>query len=474
MSNFSSTSGITLEPSETTKIINIFNYLLYTLILVLGVPGNILVVWSLLSVRKEKVNKSYKILVINLAISDIVVVLATCPFQIAELILLTFPFGRAMCSILWPLQTASYGAGVYNMVSLNVHRYYVISYPTSSRALGRITCFAVALCWMVPTLITALPYAINLQYTPEESLCEETWGDHTAHSYTIYLFSVQYILPLFVIATLNLLTIRRLKRRYMFRVNCARLSDDNLQAHKRIVKMLLFIIVIFALFGLPGQIMWLLPAITEIKDDSDYLSIRSLVDIFNFMYCVLNPVLFFTYNKECFDRLKKFLASLFSCCVKYHWEISSPIGTSRHDAVTNLLPASRTSYSQDTSGSDAPRADSRYAPALPKCLLAKLDEGSSKGTADKVDKQVPDALYSSLTGLYTPVVSCHGSSDVEKRTKSSSQIVKVAGDEEIFRGSFVELLRTRNITNDLMKCLEQSPETAIVEEGVLETGHHVL
>lgn len=211
MSNFSSTSGIT-EPSETTKVINIFSYLLYTLILVLGVPGNILVVWSLLSIRKEKVNKSYKILVINLAISDIVMVLATCPFQIAEMILPAFPFGRVMCSILWPLQTASSGAGVYNMVSLNVHRYYVISYPTSSRALGRFTCFAVALCWMVPTLITALPYAMNLQYTAEESLCAETWSDHTANSYTVYLFSVQYILPLFVIATLNLLTIRRLKR----------------------------------------------------------------------------------------------------------------------------------------------------------------------------------------------------------------------------------------------------------------------
>lgn len=266
-----------------------------------------------------------------------------------------------------------------------------------------------------------------------------------------------------------------ISRRYMFRVNCARLSEDNLYAHKRIVKMLLFIIIIFALFGLPGQIMWLLPVVTEVNYDSEYSSILSLVDTLNFMYCVLNPVLFFTYNSECFDRLKKFLASVFSCCVKYHWEISSPTGTSRHEAVTNLLPASRTSYSQDTSGSDAPRVDSRYAPALPKGLLAKLDEGSPKGTADKDGKQrtVPDALYSSFTGLYTPVVSCHGSG-VERRTKSSSKIVKVAGDEEIFRGSFVELLRTRNISNDLMKCLEESPETAIVEEGVLETGHHVL
>ena len=207
MSN-SSTLGD--EMNETIKIINIFNYFLYTLIVVLGVPGNVLVVWSLLSTRREQVNRSYKILVINLAINDIIMVLCTCPFQIAELTLVDYPFGRVMCSVLWPFQTACYGAGVFNMVALNVHRYYVISYPTSSRSLGKVTVIAVALCWIIPSLITALPYALFLEYSHEG--CKETWSSKTADFYTIYLFSVQYILPLIVIATLNLLTIRRLKR----------------------------------------------------------------------------------------------------------------------------------------------------------------------------------------------------------------------------------------------------------------------
>lgn len=213
MVNVSNASDMTDELNDTTKIINIFNYFLYTLIVVFGVPGNIMVMWSLLLTRKEKVNRSYKILVINLAINDIIMVLVTSPFQITELILAEiFPFGRAMCSILWPLQTACYGAGVFNMVALNVHRYYVISYPTSSRSLGKVTGIAVALCWMIPSLITALPYALTLEYNSTTVYCGETWGDYTAGVYTMYLFSVQYILPLIVIATLNLLTIRRLKR----------------------------------------------------------------------------------------------------------------------------------------------------------------------------------------------------------------------------------------------------------------------
>lgn len=198
--------------NETTRIINFFNYFLYSLIVVFGVPGNLLVVWSLLLTRTEQVNRSYKILVINLAIIDIMIVLIASPFQITELSMGNFPFGHVMCSILWPLQTACSGAGVFNMVALNVHRFYLISYPTSSKSLGRLTLFAVALCWVIPALITALPYALTLEYNPSKQDCKETWSDYTSKMYTIYLLLVQYILPLIVIATLNLLTIRRLKR----------------------------------------------------------------------------------------------------------------------------------------------------------------------------------------------------------------------------------------------------------------------
>ena len=198
------------ENSEIINVINVFNYLLYSLVLILGVPGNILVVWSLMSIRKEKVNKSYKILVINLAVNDILVALISAPFTITELAVGSFPFGAVMCVLLYPIQTACFGAGVFNMVALNVHRYYVISYPTGCSYIEKITVLAVFLCWFVPTVFTAVPYAVHLEL--QETMCGESWLDSSENAYTIYLFIVQYILPLIIIATLNALTIRSLKR----------------------------------------------------------------------------------------------------------------------------------------------------------------------------------------------------------------------------------------------------------------------
>lgn len=210
MKNFSGTvDSSELDP----KIINVFNYVLYSLVLVIGVPGNVLVVWSLMSIRREQVNRSYKLLVINLAVNDIMLVLLTV-FTIAELANGDFPFGAVMCVILYPLQTACFGVGVFNMVALNVHRYYVISYSSSSRSLEKMTAVVVVLSWLLPTVITALPYAVHLKLKiyDNRTRCGETWSESSTKAYTLYLFAVQYILPLLIIATLNTLTIRRLKR----------------------------------------------------------------------------------------------------------------------------------------------------------------------------------------------------------------------------------------------------------------------
>lgn len=247
----------------------------------------------------------------------------------------------------------------------------------------------------------------------------------------------------------------------MFRVNTARLSQDNLHAHKRIVKMLISIIIIFALFGLPGQIMWLLPVVTTIDNNSNYYSILSLVDIFNYMYCVLNPVLFFAYNSECYQKLKKCLSPVFSCC-GCSWESSSQIRGFR-EAGTTLLPPSRTSDSQDTSGSDGVRVDPKFAPTTPEYLREKLDES----TTDRKQHNVPTALISTLAGLYAPFFGGHADG-FDGVTQAPSQGFQLGGDEKIFRGSFVELLRAKNLNNDLFRRLEESPETAIVEQGGTE------
>ena len=206
------TSNLTDSLNHQAEVIQAINYILYSLIIVIGVPGNVLLVWCLMSVHRDKVNKSYKMLVISLAINDILLLLF-CLFTIAEMATDSFPFGSAMCVILWPVQTAFYGAGVFNMVALNVHRYYVIAF-SADRSIDFITGIVVALCWLVPSLITALPLAFYLSFDIYDGVpyCSETWSEKSAHALTVYVFVIQYMLPLLIIATLNALTIKRLNK----------------------------------------------------------------------------------------------------------------------------------------------------------------------------------------------------------------------------------------------------------------------
>lgn len=224
------------------------------------------------------------------------------------------------------------------------------------------------------------------------------------------------------------------------------------------MKMLIVIIFVFALFGLPGQVMWLLPVFTNVHAYEHYMAVLSLVDVFNYMYCVLNPLIFFTYNKECYDLLMKLLAPL----VCRDWDMSSPVGV-RREAAVNLLTISRASDSQDTNGSDVMRIDPKCAPAFPKYILERLDENPIKGDFEMESNQhsVPFALYSSLSGICAPVFGRHGNSD--EQPKKPEDLMKVTKDEESFSENFIELFRSENVSSDLIQRLNDSPETAIVD-----------
>lgn len=261
-------------------------------------------------------------------------------------------------------------------------------------------------------------------------------------------------------------------------MNYAKTSTDSLHAHKRIVKMLVFIVLIFALFGLPGQIMWLLPIFIKIDTHSSYFSILSLVDIFPFMYCVLNPVLFFTYNIECYENIKKLFSSSFFCH-QYHWQGSRHLSSTtreRTDAAVTLLPTTRISESQDNSQSDGPKFDP-YATAIPKYLLEKHNErdvakdlDSTSGEVKQCNGSVSHTIEPTFKELYSSDSHLHGKADVFNSRQSVPHVLGDAVNKELFRESFVELLKTRNLNSDLARHLEASPETAIVEESIYEAS----
>ena len=114
-------------PTESAAIkghLRNFNLVMYILIFVVSVPANIvmlLVLWRKFR-RHRKTAKSFIVLMHNLALSGIVLVICSIPFDLVWQGSDTWPFGPGGCKILWPLQTAALQAMVYSYVALACHR----------------------------------------------------------------------------------------------------------------------------------------------------------------------------------------------------------------------------------------------------------------------------------------------------------------------------------------------------------------
>ena len=116
------------ESSAATRKENlrVFTLVMYIKIFVASVLANsllLMVLWRKFR-RHRKTAKSFIYLMQNLAISGLVLVISSIPFDTAWHENIRWPFGPGGCKILWPLQTASFQAMVHTYMALAFHRLY--------------------------------------------------------------------------------------------------------------------------------------------------------------------------------------------------------------------------------------------------------------------------------------------------------------------------------------------------------------
>ena len=66
--------------------------------------------------------------------------------------------------------------------------------------------------WIV-SIVTVIPYLVNLRYDYQNETCEENWGsDFSRNAYTLSLFLLDYLFPLIAIIILYVLVWGKLQR----------------------------------------------------------------------------------------------------------------------------------------------------------------------------------------------------------------------------------------------------------------------
>ena len=85
-------------------------------------------------------------------------------------------------------------------------------------------------------------------------------------------------------------------RHDLYRENYAIINATILERHNNVVRMLISIVAVFAIFWFPGQLAWIV--ITFSNHGDKWKTLLEVSELFVFANSALNPLIFFIYNGE--------------------------------------------------------------------------------------------------------------------------------------------------------------------------------
>ncbi|XP_046960478.1 RYamide receptor-like [Vanessa cardui] len=282
---------------------------LYGSISVLAVVGNFLVMWIVgTSRRMQSVTNCY---IANLALADIVIGLFAVPFQFQAALLQRWLLPHFMCAFCPFVQALSVNVSVFTLTAIAVDRHRAIITPLSAHTSKRVAKVIIVLIWVL-ALSLAAPMAMSWEVIMveeqepvsklyyEKPFCEPTeFGSHSLAIYRLLLYIFQYIIPLFVITFAYAHMAMKL---WGARApgNAQEIRDANqMKNKKKVIKMLVLVVALFALCWLPLQSYMLLQSFFPSINEYRYINVIFFCfDWLAMSNSCYNPFIYAIYNEK--------------------------------------------------------------------------------------------------------------------------------------------------------------------------------
>ena len=231
---------------------------LLILITLLGTTGNLLVFRAIFTLKKKNLNDY---LILNLAATDTGTCLVSIPLDVVEKMKGEFPYGAALCHVIYPFQSVLVYVSVLTLLFMCIDRFRLIVTPLKPRMHLKTGLTTVAAMWVSSCLIV-LPLALALKF--KGSHCsEEWWHDYSGRVFTLTIFTFLYVIPMIIMTFLYAFIIQVLykdTRSIKLRRNVSassQLSASMTQRNLKIVHVFVMAVVVFAVCMLPTHITWM-------------------------------------------------------------------------------------------------------------------------------------------------------------------------------------------------------------------------
>eukprot|EP00794_Sanderia_malayensis_P015725 gene15725-17310_t len=233
--------------------LDIFRLILTAITFVVTIAGNTAAIFYIYKNREWRSIKNYYYgyYLINLNVADLLVAVFCIPFTVIYYESKIWLFGSLFCRVMPTMQVISVSASIGTLTVITWERYRAIVYPMFPRStmLGLRVKLGLIWAWAVAVGAPSF-YANNLDVKRKLYQCMENWPKHSyRQGYTVFIFLVNYAIPLAFIFISYIVICVKLKRgKTPYGQNVSRMLQN------KFIKLLIMLITSFAVCYLPTHV----------------------------------------------------------------------------------------------------------------------------------------------------------------------------------------------------------------------------
>lgn len=346
------------------SLVSVLVPLLFGCIAILGFIGNLLVI--VVVVFDRQMRSSTNILIVSLAVADLLFIIFCVPFTAYRYSMTNWPFGDVMCKLYQYMANVTAYASVYTLVLMSLDRYLAVVHPVNSITVRteHNTIAMLVVMWLVICLVNTpnwlehglVPYQFDMEQRSEcvnlPIYTELKESNGKRHGRLVYgcFFTFAYFVPLLSICILYGFMLRKLLRGMVPGSSSGGSQSANrVRSKRRVTRMVVVVVMIFALCWLPIQILFVLIYFANVSGSHTLVLLQVVANCLAYMNSCVNPFLYAFLS----ENFRKSFCKVLSC-QKIAFQssgLSVPVVEFNLNNVRSMEPLTRSSAINHIGGS---------------------------------------------------------------------------------------------------------------------------
>ena len=289
----------------------------YCLIFLVSLAGNTVI--GIIVYKTKTMRKPINFLIINMAMSDLLMPICWFPSKIQRLYidfwLIGGPLGQALCKLTYFSRDVSTAVSIQSLVLIAMDRFGAVVFPLRSPLISSKLCpFFILTTWIVAMAIHS-PYllAAKLVKHPGGLVCIFLWNEAFAEStfrqnYYASLVVILCFVPLVLITILYIIIYLKLKSQKSPGQQSVNAGQQRQQRERNVLKMAIAIVLGFAVCFLPLAIGFVLSLFVSDIWSCGFQYFYTVAHCMAHANCAINPCICFIFSRNYREGLKTLLS----------------------------------------------------------------------------------------------------------------------------------------------------------------------